>query len=165
MTTSLHPCPECARHILSSEVSCPFCAAPVVDAMAAMAIAPKRAVVGRMSRAALVALGTLAASPAVAACGGKADDSEDEGDSGDGDSGDGDSGDGDSGDGDSGDGDSGSGGYNGDGDGDSGSGGTNDGGPPSGGALNQGSGGDTNLGTGGDQVGPVYGLPPEFPEN
>lgn len=93
MPANLQPCSSCARHILSSEDSCPFCGESQARLAAPKRMLPK----GRMSRAALVALGTLAVTPTVA-CGSESEDDSTEGD-GDGDmSGDGDgdmSGDGD----------------------------------------------------------------------
>ena len=86
MRPYLHPCSACSRHILSSEPECPFC-----GSVPAAASPPKQQKVrGRLSRAALVALGTtLAATPTVA-CGGDPDNLGGDGD-GDGDmSGDGD---------------------------------------------------------------------------
>lgn len=170
MTASLHPCSSCARHILSTEAACPFCG------HAAAAAVPTRSLPrGRLSRAALIALGTIAASPA-AACAG---DVEEAGD-GDGDMmGDGDAPNtgGTSGDGDmAGDGDNPVAVY-----GAPASGGLSNftgGGPGTGGEANlggmaggDGSGGEDggepgtgggDLGTGGDQVAPVYGIAPAY---
>lgn len=85
MRPYLHPCSACSRHILSSEPECPFCGTASEGAPPPKQQKPR----GRLSRAALVALGTLAAAPA-AACGGEPDDLSGDGD-GDGDmSGDGD---------------------------------------------------------------------------
>jgi hypothetical protein len=62
MTAFLHPCSSCARHVLTSEESCPFCGAELSPAGIVRRGAPK----GRLGRAALVAFGTLAAVPQVA---------------------------------------------------------------------------------------------------
>ncbi len=83
MAPTLHPCAACSRHVLSSEESCPFCGSALSPGSAPKRPLPKR----RMSRAALVAFGTLAASPQIA-CGGAAEDDSNQGDrdsSGDGD--------------------------------------------------------------------------------
>lgn len=149
MTNALHPCPGCLRHILASETTCPFCSASLEG------VAPRasrRLPKGRMSRAALLAFGTLAVNPALASCGG---DTEGAG-QGDGDGDNAGDGDGDN---------------MGDGDGDNGqpvygapvTGGTDGAGGSLGGQG--GMGGETSAGgTGGDQVGPVYGLPPIEPQ-
>lgn len=71
MSDRLLPCPACARHVRSSEGTCPFCAAGLPVARAAQPV--PRSTGARLSRAALFALGASAA--AAAACGGKADDS------------------------------------------------------------------------------------------
>lgn len=167
MAAALHPCSACSRHVLTSEESCPFCGAALSPSPLRRRTPPK----ARMSRAALVALGTLAASPQVA-CGGAAEDESTEGDgdmSGDGD-----------------------GDMMGDGDSDApvygipptggtggvlmgSGGGVIYGAPPTGGAFNEGgmggetstgglqggpTGGAVDQGTGGDQVGPEYGIAP-----
>jgi hypothetical protein len=65
---SLVPCPECGRHLRRTEISCPFCAAPVADALAR---APERPLPPfRMSRAGVLAF--LAASVTGPGCGGVA---------------------------------------------------------------------------------------------
>lgn len=85
MTSTLHPCASCSRHVLGSEERCPFCGV----ALPFSAVLPRKTPKGRLSRAALVALGTLSVTPQVA-CGGAAED----GAAGDGDvAGDGDAGD------------------------------------------------------------------------
>lgn len=146
MTSSLHPCPACQRHILSTEKSCPFCATETDFSEEKVKLLPTR----RMSRAALVALSTLAAAAPAAACGGDTDDRDAPGD-GDGDM----SGDGD-------------GDMSGDGDGDAvgpvygipATGGSDGlGGSGMGGEEASGGSGGMMNGSGGDLVGPVYGIP------
>jgi hypothetical protein len=61
---ALRPCPGCARHVRVSESACPFCSA-WLDA-AFRTFSSSRAPVGRLSRAALFALG---AGGLVVACG------------------------------------------------------------------------------------------------
>ena len=64
---SLVTCPECERHIRRQEADCPFCGARVAERIARV---PERAVPsGRLSRAALLAFGAVAAAGA-AGCGG-----------------------------------------------------------------------------------------------
>jgi hypothetical protein len=73
MSPTLRPCSQCFRHILVTEESCPFCDAPSLAPGGRARSASK----GRMSRAALVALGagTIALS-----CGGKAEEQRGSGD-------------------------------------------------------------------------------------
>jgi hypothetical protein len=53
----LRPCPSCARHARVSEAACPFCGTPFADAFRA---SPRPKGPGaRLTRAALVAFGTL----------------------------------------------------------------------------------------------------------
>lgn len=72
---NLRPCSECFRHVLITEASCPFCSATLL--VEAERRRPESR--GRVSRAALVALGTLAVTPVVA-CGGKAEEERNSGD-------------------------------------------------------------------------------------
>lgn len=153
MTTALHPCPSCSRHIWTSETVCPFCSAAVSGRLSA----PVRSTAGgRLSRAALLAASTLVASPL--ACGGSTDSDEEGGSGGQGsDSG----------------GAQGSGASQGSGGddnmapvygapavgGDAQGGGEGSGGDTQGTGGDLGSGGD-DQGSGGELVGPVYGLPP-----
>ena len=58
----LLPCPSCARHVRVSEKACPFCS----GALSLTAPPLTRTPIARLSRAALFALGTSAAS--IAAC-------------------------------------------------------------------------------------------------
>ena len=58
MIAALVPCPACRRHIRAVETTCPFCSRAVSQA-SAQAVRP--AMTGRLSRAALVALGTTLA--------------------------------------------------------------------------------------------------------
>lgn len=160
MAPTLHPCSGCSRHILTSEESCPFCG----TALSLAGVTPRATPKGRLSRAALVAFGTLAATPQVA-CGGTTEDDSTEGD-GDGDM---------TGDGDSGDGDntapvyglSPSGGNSGDGDGLGDGDAPIYGAPPTGGDANLGgmggetsTGGGVEEGSGGEQLIPIYGIAP-----
>lgn len=57
--TPLAACPSCSRHVRIDEARCPFCAAELEGAFADRP-AP-RAIVGRLSRAAIFAIGTSAA--------------------------------------------------------------------------------------------------------
>ena len=68
MPVRLLPCPDCGRHVRSSEGSCPFCQASLVDTFAS---APaERAVTTRLGRAAQFAFGAVAATTmTVAGCG------------------------------------------------------------------------------------------------
>ncbi len=61
----LRPCPCCSRHVRVSEPACPFCAGKLDDAFRSMP-SPRVRAVGRLSRAALFALGASG----LAACGG-----------------------------------------------------------------------------------------------
>jgi hypothetical protein len=61
MSPPLRPCPSCQRHLRTSELSCPFCAAPVPSTV--RAARPQVPATQRMSRAALVAF-TLLGTPA-----------------------------------------------------------------------------------------------------
>jgi len=65
---ALIPCPACRRHVYITETSCPFCSH---ELSGVAATAPRRAPVGRMSRAALVVLGMSSV-----ACGGNAEQSD-----------------------------------------------------------------------------------------
>lgn len=72
----LVPCVSCARHVRASERACPFCGAGVPSALRD---SPRpRAPTARLSRAALMALGTGAAALATA-CGGQVEGREDGG--------------------------------------------------------------------------------------
>jgi hypothetical protein len=62
----LRPCPGCSRHVRVSEPACPFCAGELDDAFRSTP-SPRARAVGRLSRAALFALG--ASGLATAACG------------------------------------------------------------------------------------------------
>ena len=55
MNQHLRPCPSCARHVRTTDVGCPFCAA-LLPASVREAAAPAMPV-GRLSRAALFAFG------------------------------------------------------------------------------------------------------------
>lgn len=59
---SLVPCTACARHVRTSDASCPFCGAPVSAAPAAK---PEPGIERALTRAAI----TFAAAAAVSACG------------------------------------------------------------------------------------------------
>jgi hypothetical protein len=63
---SLVACPDCSRHIRTTEVTCPFCSAAVAAAIASAA--PRPIPSERLSRAAMVAF--TAASLGAAACSG-----------------------------------------------------------------------------------------------
>lgn len=61
----LRPCPSCARHVRSSEATCPFC-----DAVVPTAKTTTSTPVGRLGRAALFVAGTaIVAASATAAVG------------------------------------------------------------------------------------------------
>jgi len=60
MTAMLEPCPECARHVRATEVTCPFCASPLALQGREMRVAGERPM-----RAALL----FAGATALAACG------------------------------------------------------------------------------------------------
>jgi hypothetical protein len=60
----LHPCPGCARHVRVTDVVCPFCAATFDDSF--HAVPELQAPRGRLTRAALFALGTGTLSVAAA---------------------------------------------------------------------------------------------------
>ncbi len=63
--SDLRPCPSCARHVRSSEATCPFC-----DALVPPAEAKGSTHVGRLGRAALFVAGTaIVAASATAAVG------------------------------------------------------------------------------------------------
>lgn len=72
MSDRLVPCPDCARHVRAREACCPFCRA-TIPASLRDAVAPRPPAV-RLGRAALLALGTGAATVA-AACGGNVEGS------------------------------------------------------------------------------------------
>lgn len=63
----LTPCEGCNRHVLSSEVQCPFCSARVTSAMRAR---EPRLPTKRLGRAAMVAFSATVATVATTACGG-----------------------------------------------------------------------------------------------
>ncbi len=71
MTNPLHPCPHCQRHIRANESSCPFCDGETAGAFDHLA--QPRLPTRRLSRAALLALGTMAASVPLSACAGEDD--------------------------------------------------------------------------------------------
>lgn len=76
MTTLLHPCPDCHRHVRTTESACPFCGV-VLDATwasGAKALVRRVPAGARLSRAALFAAGALAIAPT--ACGGDTEDSD-----------------------------------------------------------------------------------------
>jgi hypothetical protein len=60
MSNQFWPCPGCSRHVKRGDAFCPFC-----GATASVEIGPTRTIAGRLSRAALYALG------ATVACGGE----------------------------------------------------------------------------------------------
>ncbi len=62
MKAHLVLCPSCARHVRVSEVACPFCEAQLPSELRASA--PPKRTAGRLSRAALFALGTTTATAA-----------------------------------------------------------------------------------------------------
>src|SRR5580704_4332328 len=64
MSPRFTPCPACARHVKQSDNTCPFCGnrVPCVNV-------PARAVVGRLSRAALFAAGAAGLTLAATDCG------------------------------------------------------------------------------------------------
>jgi len=64
---SLWACPECNRHIRTSETACPFCGAAVAEAIAK--VPPRILPTERLSRAAMMAF--AAASLGATACGGE----------------------------------------------------------------------------------------------
>lgn len=64
MNDRLLPCPSCARHVRASDTACPFCASALPEAPAMAATQSP----GRLSRAALYAMGASAAAAAAAAC-------------------------------------------------------------------------------------------------
>ena len=72
MNAFLHPCPSCQRHVRTDEAACPFCAVNLQGAFAG--VAPPRLPPRRMSRAALLALGTMVSATPLTACGGEAED-------------------------------------------------------------------------------------------
>lgn len=74
MTAFLHPCPHCQRHIRTDETSCPFCDADVAGAFDA--VPAPRLPTARLSRAALLALGTVVSSIPLTACAGDDDQGE-----------------------------------------------------------------------------------------
>ena len=54
----LHPCPSCARHVRTSEPTCPFCA----SALSLAGVPPRAVPTQRLGRAATWAFATLVAS-------------------------------------------------------------------------------------------------------
>ena len=66
MAQSLVPCPSCARHVLATEQSCPFCRSALPDSLAS-AVIP--GTTQRLSRAAAFA---FTASLTITGCGGEA---------------------------------------------------------------------------------------------
>ena len=64
---SLHPCPQCRRHIRHTETQCPFCGASVEGAFNVSPRLPRPS--ARLSRSALAAMGAALASAPLAACG------------------------------------------------------------------------------------------------
>ncbi len=68
MTTRLHPCPSCARHIRVTEKACPFCDSALVE------WTPQAKVVrlpARLTRAAILFASATATTTAATSCGGK----------------------------------------------------------------------------------------------
>ena len=66
MVRQLVECPSCSRHVRVTEETCPFCRVAVPAQVRASV--PRVRVAGRLSRAALFALGTATATAAGIAC-------------------------------------------------------------------------------------------------
>ncbi len=77
MTSFLHPCPHCQRHIRTDESHCPFCQSAVAGAFDE--VPSPRLPTRRLSRAALLTLGTMAASTPLSACAGDDGDGDNTG--------------------------------------------------------------------------------------
>lgn len=60
----LRPCPSCARHVRSSDTTCPFC-----DAVVPAAETTTSTPVGRLGRAALFVAGTAIVAASAVGCG------------------------------------------------------------------------------------------------
>lgn len=72
--SQLVPCPRCERHVRLPEISCPFCGGELdAQALGARYAARRGGVPSGIKRAALMAIGTVAA-----ACGGKTDGTGDD---------------------------------------------------------------------------------------
>ena len=69
LSSHLVPCSGCSRHVRAREAACPFCGAALPDAVRASS--PPRRVVGRLSRAGIIAAGAAAAAIAATSCGGE----------------------------------------------------------------------------------------------
>lgn len=69
MSHSLSPCPSCSRHVRAQDAACPFCQA-ILDVEGRASTRPaSQARVGRLGRAAMVAVGATLASASLGACG------------------------------------------------------------------------------------------------
>jgi hypothetical protein len=64
MSAQFWPCPECSRHVKRGETLCPFCGATA----SVVENRPSRATAGRLSRAALFAVGAVGAAVATTDC-------------------------------------------------------------------------------------------------
>jgi hypothetical protein len=67
MSAQFWPCPGCSRHIKRGDAFCPFC-----GATASVDTGPTRVLAGRLSRAALFAVGAVGTAVATTDCGGLA---------------------------------------------------------------------------------------------
>ena len=81
--SQLEPCPHCARHVRTTETSCPFCSAEIAAAM--RAVQPRQLPRTRLSRAALLAFGLGVAASSLTGCADDSDDGSGRGDDSDGD--------------------------------------------------------------------------------
>jgi hypothetical protein len=65
----LRPCKSCSRHVRADEARCPFCSAELETAL------PQAFIDGRLSRAAIMAVGTALAAGTLGGCGNGVGDS------------------------------------------------------------------------------------------
>jgi hypothetical protein len=76
--SELTPCPECQRHVRTTESRCPFCDSALSLSHIAMPVLPR----SRLGRAATFAFGATLASAALVGCGGESESKKQSGGSG-----------------------------------------------------------------------------------
>jgi hypothetical protein len=77
MIAPLLPCPNCERHVRSTETHCPFCACGLEARSAPLPLLPLPQ--GRLGSLAIMTFRAAALGAALSACGGNTDDDDDKG--------------------------------------------------------------------------------------